>query len=275
MENSLNTRHLLLARKATEEVYVATVFHDTIKNSKWFLEQSLSLSGFAVGYPFALCLYRVLNDFKPQNLFEIGLGQSTLITSQYASFYGADLTVIEQSKEWTDVFVNMHKELLQKVNVVNLDIKKRYLPDNYKTQRAITNCPIPPFKIVDSKEFIKEKEDLYYMAFDGLDETLKKYNKNWKNKIDFAIIDGPFDENRKDKTFARRDLLSLSKYLADDFMILLDDTDRFGEQQTLIDFMMCQYPQRKFYFANLWGYKCSTLICTEKYKYAATSVLLQ
>lgn len=67
----------------SRELIWANVFHDTVCESQWFLDKSLSLGRAAIGYNFAYVLYRCLNEVNPENILELGLGQSTQIVMQY------------------------------------------------------------------------------------------------------------------------------------------------------------------------------------------------
>lgn len=73
-EIQLNTRELLWAE----------IFHDTITGSKWMKDKRLKLGRAAIGYNLAYVLYRILDEIQPENILEMGLGESTQI---YISVY--------------------------------------------------------------------------------------------------------------------------------------------------------------------------------------------
>src|SRR5690554_7298280 len=65
--------------KILQELNWSNVFNNTISDSEWFKNKSISPGRSAVGYPLLYVLYRILNDVKPLNILEFGLGQSTKI----------------------------------------------------------------------------------------------------------------------------------------------------------------------------------------------------
>lgn len=73
---------------ALEEIRWGQIYNSTIAGSEWLKDQSVSPGRWAVGYNYLYILYRILNDVKPTNILELGLGQSTKLMAQYAAFYG-------------------------------------------------------------------------------------------------------------------------------------------------------------------------------------------
>lgn len=190
--NNLKSQLDLVLRNTNELVY-SNIFHDTIKHSKWF-DAPLSLNLWAIGYNFAYILYRVLDDINPKNILELGLGQSTKITSSYAKYY-KNIThdIVEHNKNWIDFFEK---------NVTISNLSKIHLLENYK--RKYNNTELNAYK-----EFKKEFKD-------------KKY--------DLIIIDAPVGGTE----YSRMDILDIiPECLNRSFVILLDDCERIGEQRTI------------------------------------------
>ena len=175
------------------EIKYANIFNDTIKDSKWLTNKSFSLNNGAANYSFLYVLYRILDEIQPKSILEFGLGQTTKMTSQYVSFFNnADLTVVEDDKEWIDYFCNLLK-LSNNINILHCD-KENILIDSFECWK-------------------------YKNVNDLIDNKL----------FDFIIIDGPIGYNQE---YPRSNILDLIDNLADDFVIILDDYDRKGEQNT-------------------------------------------
>lgn len=181
-------------RRNTNEIVFSQIFHDTIKKSPW-LNESLSLSSGAIGYPMAYILYRTLDDIKPQAILELGLGQSTKIITSYIKYQkNAVHDVVEHDKNWIDFF---------KRSVDLSEIQKIHHLKNYKRK-------------------YKETELNAY----------KNFKKEFENKsYDLIMIDGPVGWGQE---YSRMDILDIiPECLKETFVILLDDCERIGEQRTI------------------------------------------
>ena len=86
------------------EPYWANVYHDTINNTNWLNNKSVSPGRWAVSYIVLYVLYRILDEVKPQSILECGLGQSSKLTIQYADAHNADLTICENNPDWLAFF---------------------------------------------------------------------------------------------------------------------------------------------------------------------------
>lgn len=108
-----------LKRICNENLY-AMIFNDTIKNSEWFEDTSLSLSSWAIGYPFAYILFKVLDEIKPQNILEMGLGQSSKIINQYVKHSkNVKYDIVEHNEEWIEF-------LKKNIAMENIHLLKSY-----------------------------------------------------------------------------------------------------------------------------------------------------
>lgn len=179
------------------ELYYADLLHDTILNSTWLKDKSFSLHRWAANYSFIYMLYRILDNAKPKHILEMGMGQTSRLTSQYVSYCNPDATldIIENDAGWIEV---------------------------YKPQ-------------LTQSEHIKVHQcDLEFFKDDECDcRKYKELNKVVGNtKYDLVIIDGPLGA---DQTLPRSNILDLIKNgnIADDFIIIFDDAERKGEQKTI------------------------------------------
>jgi len=173
----------------TNEVLWGETFNSTICNSAWLLDKSFSPGRWAVGYPYLYILYRVLNEIKPKNILELGLGESTRMIAQYASSHNdAKHIVVEQENQWIDFFSNSN-HLSKKTELIHLPAAERV--------------------------FLEEERALIYEDF---------ASTVGGSKYDFISIDGPGPS--RSTLYARIDLLELiPNSISDSFCILFDDLD--------------------------------------------------
>lgn len=191
--NNYLKSELSFSQKLLKEIQYSEVFKDTIIESEWLLDKSFSLNNSAANYSFFYVLYRILNEVKPLNILELGLGQTTKMTTQYASYFeNSKLQVIEDNQEWINNFSS------------NIN-----LSDNVKINQ-LNRINV----LIDSTECWK-----YSDVTQLLKDTL----------FNLIIIDGPIGYSQK---YPRSNIWDLVNNLADSFIIILDDYDRIGEQNT-------------------------------------------
>ena len=181
-------------RRNTNEIIYSQIFHDTIKKSPWF-DERLSLSSGAIGYPMAYILFRTLDDIKPQAILELGLGQSTKIITNYIKYQKNVIhDVVEHDENWIDFF---------KRSVDLSKIQKIHHLKNYKRKYNGTEL-----------------------------NAYKNFKKEFENKsYDLIMIDGPVGWGQE---YSRMDILDIIPgCLKENFVILLDDCERIGEQRTI------------------------------------------
>ncbi len=223
--NNLNDL-LIKNLKISNENLFATIFHDTIKNSNWF-NIPLSLSSGAIGYPFAYILYRILDEIEPKNILETGMGQSTKIITEYVkSHKKVKHDVVEHDKEWIEFF---------KTNTNMSEFQNIHLLKNYK--RKFNGCELNAYK---------------------------NFREEFKNKkFDLITIDGPVGVGQE---YSRMDILDIvPECLEDKFIILIDDSERIGEQRT-IQMLEEKLDNNKIKFYSgyqYWG-TTSVYICVSK-----------
>ncbi|MEL7567683.1 MAG: hypothetical protein AAGU27_22785 [Dehalobacterium sp.] len=183
------------SRSAAEAVW-AEIFKSASYGSPWLTDLTFSPGRWAVGYPFLYVMYRVLNEFRPKVILELGLGQSTRMIAQYvATNPEVKHYVVEHDQTWIDFFKNDFS-LPANTEIVCLDRKMV----SFKGSEAVR-------------------------VFDGFTDRFSGM------KFDFISVDAPFGGDMKD--YSRIDVLGiLPDGLKESFVIMLDDYNRRGEQKT-------------------------------------------
>lgn len=179
------------------ELLKANMFHDVIVDSEWLKYKNFLVGGAAIDYACSYTLFRVLSQMKPQHILEFGLGQSSKLIHQYASFFGIPAVTIEHSEEWISFF-------------------KNHVGNQYGINIEIA-----------------ELEDVVYkgevtLSYKGIQETLKG------KKFDFVFVDGPYGFLHEH--FSRPQIIDVVKYnLKDSFCVVMDDYNRSGEKETVAE----------------------------------------
>lgn len=229
-ENRENQKKILLQ---TQELEWAHVYHDSIRGKQWLENLPLNIGRWAGNYSFFYVLNRILNDFKPKAILELGLGESTKFILAYLDNYLIDSKhlVIEQDENWKNIF------------------KESFTLSN---RSEIVVCAL-------EKAIVKGFETNAYHNFE----------QAVKGKFDLYLIDGPFGSSH----YSRYDIMKLANNfdLNDDFVILMDDYNRKGEQETVEDLLhIFREKKIKTYHQLYSGKKSIMVIATEKYKYATS-----
>ena len=228
-ENVERTRRQSIdaSRHAAEAVW-AQIFNNTITNSTWLRDKTFSPGRWAVGYPYLYTMYRVLNETHPKRILELGLGQSTRMIAQYAAaFQDVEHIVVEHDQNWIDFFCNDFV-MSERTKIVQLGLEMK----SYKEAESVR-------------------------VYKGFKETFKGH------KFDFISIDAPIGWDMK--AYSRIDVLNLiPDGLAENFVILVDDCNRSGENNTTQEIMQCLAGQHMAYQTGKYvGEKISVLICPE------------
>ena len=184
------------------EIIYSQIFHDTIKGSEWLPEDfPFSPGREAFGYPALYVLYRILNEFRPVDILETGLGQSTKMISMY-SRHKRDCRhcIVEHDGEWIGFFRN-HFQMPETTEIMQLPI-------------------------MDADIDLGEEGKSNVTTYSGFSRALEG------RKFDFMCIDGPY--GFRSPVYSRIDLIGiLPGCLKERFVILLDDCHRQGELNTL------------------------------------------
>ena len=179
--------------KTTNELVWAQVFNNSIENSSWLLDKSFSPGRWAMGYLELYLLYRVLNEFRPLSILELGLGQSTKMIVQYIKANpDAHHCVVEHDAQWIQFYEN-NNSIPENTTIYQLD-----------------------------REMVPYKDAQEVRVFSKFKETFEE------KSFDFIVIDAPLGGDMKQ--YSRIDVLSiLPKSLKKSFVIILDDAERSGE----------------------------------------------
>lgn len=218
-----------------DELIWAEVFNNTITDNFWLRNKSFSPGRWAIGYPCLYAMFRILNDTRPISILELGLGQSTKMIGQYASYFpNIKHIIIEHDKDWIKFFLNKFK-----------------LSKNSKI-KCLT------------REMISYKEAEKVRVFKDFKITLEK------SKFDFIFIDAPLGSDMK--LYSRIDILSiLPNCLMDNFVIMIDDFNRQGEQHTVVELeKILTKANIKFYKGIYSGQKSCVVISSSSLKFVTT-----
>ncbi len=213
-----------------KELEWANIYHDSIRGKKWIEELSLNVGRWAGNYSFFYVLNRILTDYKPKKILDLGLGESSKFISQYLDNYlfESHHTIIEQDEIWIEAFNNRFA-LSQRSKLIH--------------------CPLDEINIKGFKSY----------AYKGFEEIVHE-------KFDLYIIDGPFGSDR----YSRYDIIKKINELSleDEFIILFDDANRKGEQDTVNDAIsILNNKGINTYIGNYEGLKAQTIIATQNYKF--------
>lgn len=100
-------------RGVSRELLWAQIWHDTAKGCEWLGEDfGVSPGRWAVGYDYLYVMTRVLEELRPKNVLDIGLGISTSLLSRYFDYYKYDNgkhVVIEHDESWINFYTQRHK----------------------------------------------------------------------------------------------------------------------------------------------------------------------
>jgi hypothetical protein len=180
--------------KDLQKLMNAQLFRGIIEDCEWLKYKSFAPGGWAMDNAALYTIFRILNDVKPNNILEFGLGQSSKMVHQYATFsQNTTALTIEHDHDWIKFFCS----------------------------------GIPKYINVNIKQF--DKQIVKYNGF----ETLSYKNIEGifiEKEYDFIIVDGPFGSEH----FSRSQIIDIVKNgLPKQFCIFLDDSERNGESETI------------------------------------------
>ncbi|WP_299251637.1 hypothetical protein [uncultured Lacinutrix sp.] len=216
-----------------KELEWAHIYHDSIRGKYALQNLPLNIGRWAGNYAFFYILNRILSDFKLQRILEFGLGESTKFISTFIDNYhiNSHLLTVEHDSNWKDLFLSSFN-LTDNAKIKIHDLKEKEV-NGYKSKG---------YNLIENK--IKEVFDLY-------------------------IVDGPFGSDN----YSRYDIVSLLKNVSknDDFIIIMDDYHRLGEQQTVEDILkLLKNKDISVFTKEYIGNKSVFVITTSKYKYVTS-----
>ncbi|WP_347924932.1 hypothetical protein [Pontimicrobium sp. SW4] len=215
---------------ATLENEWANVYHDSIRGKAWLEELPLNIGRWAGNYAFFYVLNRVLADYKPKKILEFGLGESSKFINATLKNELTESThkIIEESNEWKNHFITNH---------------------DLSSHSKIVICPL-------KKEEVKGFSVNIY-------DSLDKYTKS---KFDLYVVDGPFGSAR----YSRYDIVKLAEHFeaTDEFIIIFDDYNRQGEQDTVKELLLLFKKLNITIYKGIYvGSKRVLVLGTQKYKF--------
>lgn len=216
-----------------KEILWAHIYHDSIRGKTWLNNLPLNIGRWAGNYAFFYVLNRILNDFKPKSILELGMGESTKFVSTYLDNYLIESThlVVEQDENWKNIFKENFK----------LSIRTK-----------IVVCPI---------------EKIYVKGFET--NSYQNFNYFIMENFDLYIIDGP----KECAHYSRYDIMNIAQRFEseNEFVILMDDYNRQGEKETVADlFDLFKKKNIQVFYKTYTGDKSVIVIATEKYKYVTS-----
>ncbi len=221
-----------IASQNSEQIW-ASVFHDTIKDREWLSKLSVSPGRWAADYSCLYILVRILSDYQPRKIIEFGLGESSKIISAFLENDLIDTAhiIIEHDENWIKAF-NGRFTISKNSRVKHIPLKTAAV------NGFAVNC------------------------YQGIDEIIDE-------AFDVYIIDGPFGSPR----YSRYDICRLAEKLEphNEFIILMDDYNRPGEQDT-IKALLKQLAARGIKVRSdvFKGSKAQCVVATEKYRHILT-----
>ena len=228
IRDSRSRQNLLI--NLSKEIEWAHIYHDTIRGRKWLEDLAICPGRMAGNYSFFYILTKVLGDFKPQRIIEFGLGESSKVISAFIEneIQKSTHLIIEQSTDWILNF-NSRFALCSNSNVLNFETDVE----------EIKGYPVNVYRSIKDKIV---------------------------DVFDFYVIDGPIGSDR----YSRYDICSLAESLksSDEFIILIDDYDRLGEQDTVRDLLEILTKRGIKTNATVYeGNKAQIVIATSKYRF--------
>lgn len=212
-----------------KEIEWANIYHDSIRDNDELQKLSLKIGRWAGNYSFFFVVHRILKDFQPQKIVEFGLGESSKFISTYNRSIG-----------------NPHEHIVIEQDESWATLFNKSFPND---NIIIQHHPL-------QKKTIKGHE---YNGYESIE--------NIPTDADFYLIDGPFGSTH----FSRFDIFYILEKMDTDkeFILILDDYNRKGEQETATEILkMFEDKGKKVFSGKYDGNKSQFIVVTEKYKYA-------
>jgi hypothetical protein len=229
-ENALMISQIMV--KQAREYAEADFFRRFTLSTTGRISKPIFPGQWAGDFAFFYSLSRLMYEYEFDCILELGAGQSTIFINDVVINEKFDHYVLEH-----DVFfiekTRSHLKEKNKVNFIQANLVEKKL--NHHT----TN----------------------YMY------DLRALDVFYKKRINLLIVDGPFGSN----SLSRFEVVEIvnAEYLAEDFIIILDDTHRKGEQETLNVLIETLNSIGKNHFvAHYEGAKRVTYVGTKKYELA-------
>lgn len=222
--------------RGVKELLWRDIFIDTVKGYQWYHDKSISLGRWAVGYNYAYVLARVLDEFGPTNILECGLGQSSKIIADYVAF-NTETTydIVEQDQNWV-IFFKKNFPLIDRIQI--------HLRNIIEREVAYTEDGLKSYVYEDFASVVEGK------------------------KYGLISIDGPWGSD----IYSRIDIIDyIPSILQDDFVIMVDDFERIGEQN-MVELLKERLDSNNItYFEGKYvGMKDVCVLVSEKWRFFTT-----
>lgn len=213
------------------ELLWANIYHDTARGKKWIKDLSISPYDMAINYSMLYLLTRVLCEFKISSVLEFGLGQSSKFINSYFE---------------ANNFLSNHHIIEHNEEWIH-----------FFSRNISTKSTIKKLKLME-----KKLENFSVQLYENLSSHIA-------SKYDLYLIDGPNGL----PSFSRFDICILAEKFTkgDQFIIIMDDYQRKGEQGTIEKLKtILENNNIKFQCKVFQGSKAQFLIVTDRYKFATS-----
>ncbi|MFA5306192.1 MAG: hypothetical protein WC365_01970 [Candidatus Babeliales bacterium] len=226
---TLKSKEIILEKLMRESV-IANTFLSATYNSDWLRAKNFCPYGAAANFSFLYVLFRILDAINPASILEMGMGQTSLMTSQYVAYKNKDahLIIVEHDSGWIS--------RLQSKVVIDKNIKILQMP----------------LKEVTYNGYATKNYDNFF-------QQLHEF------KFDFIVVDGGDTSER----YSRTSVLDLiPNNLHQSFVIVFDDFSRPGEQDTVREVLnKLESAHIKYSTAIFQGTKTQRIVCSEDLAY--------
>ena len=193
----LRAYNLLTYRHFIKENNYAAIFNSATRNIPWLSNKVFYPSKSTANYSFLYIYLRALETAQPRKILEIGLGQSTILSSSYAENNPETrLVVLENNPQWIDIYESRYP------SAGNVEIFCR---------------PLKKYNLMNS-------------GF-GINHEYEWYDFEGNEKYDIVVLDAPCGT----KKYARVGVLNLlPECLEKEFILIIDDYNVLPTRQTAI-----------------------------------------
>ena len=217
------------------ELEWAHVFHDSIRGKSWLQSLPLNIGRWAGNYSYFYVLCRLLNDYQPTKIIEFGVGESSKVVSAFLEhqLFKSQHVILEEDEHWAAAFSDRFK-LGQRSEVKLLPIADKQTHDG-----------------------------VAYKGYQGIEQLVGN------TKYDLYLVDGP----KGSPHCSRYDIVSAMEAMevGDEFIVLIDDHNRAGEQETAERLQQLLRDKGLTIFDGQYiGNSSQIVIATSKYRFATT-----
>jgi len=140
-ENRRNQKEII---RYSKELNWANVYHDSIRGKDWLEKLPLNVGRWGCNYAFFYVLNRILTDYAPKNILEMGLGESSKFVSSFLDkkLLETKHVVIEQDEKFKSSYINnnkIHPKTVIKVCPIKIEENKGYQTITYQNFDQIVN----------------------------------------------------------------------------------------------------------------------------------------